>query len=260
MVDYPKEILPLDFFRRKINLDSPIIRNVGEFYVCRKIPKRIEEYFINDGRPGKIIDVDTCLGKHLLGLSMNLMGTPFKETDLPYRCFGSADKDWLGEYIDLDDYGDETENTQVGFPLYYSSKSIHRRSIPYDHKLGNKSEITSISADIKAIADIVVKKYPIDVHVEYELFLRHRPVNLNYWHVQMEIKVATDRDYKAFEKKKGWLMKMYRHNIFGILEKSYVIAPEIISLPRCISCYMSDICINSLSTFENSRTNLPLFS
>ena len=258
MPDYPKEILPLDFFRRKINFDSPIFSEMKEFFVCRKISKPIEKYFFDDGRPRKIIDIDTCLGKHLIGLSMNLMGTPFKESYLPYRCFGTAGKDWQGEYIALDDYIDDTDE-HIGFPLYYSSKSIHRRKIPYEHAVGNKAELDSISNSVKDIACLVVKKYPIDIAVEYELFIRHRPVNFNYWHVQMEIKVATDPDSKTFDKHKGWLMKMYRHSVFGILEKSYILDPVISPLPRCIACYLSGNCRAGLSNDHRHGNPMPLF-
>ena len=243
MVDYPEEILPSGFFVRKINFDSKLVKRLGEFFVCRRIERPIEDYLYDDGRRKKVLNVAECLGKNLIGLSMNLMGTPFKENHLPYRAVNEGNKDWDGRRVLLDDFSGHTDNKGYGYPLYYSSKSIHRQRIPYTHVIKNRDELNSISQNVKSVAGLVAKKYPINANVEYELFIKHCPKNLNYWHVQMEIKEASRSDDETFEKERGWLMKMYKHEIFGILEKEYVISPNIPTLPKCVACYFGDKCL-----------------
>lgn len=243
MEAYPEEIIPRHFFKKKLNLDY-IRQRYGDFYVCRRMESPMENYVSDLVDGTRILDVEECLGANFFRMSMNLMGASYNESHLRYHITKEASADWSGAQVSAEDFPEEMrKNEGVGYPLYYSSKSLHRRIFPHSHQGVKKDQHSSMAKYITEIALDKIKQYPIDISVHYELFVNHVPTNLNYWHVQLEVKPAGQNDSEIFTKAPGWLRRMYTHSVFDILEKEFVESPDITLLPaRCLSCSLEYHC------------------
>lgn len=245
------EVAPKSHYRARLNIDK-IAKNNGEFWVCRAIDAPLDTLVTH--MPGiKILDA-SCIPDKILGLSMNLTGYKFQKRHLNIRTKGEGQKMWDGKTIIYPIKDEHAEYSKFIHPLYYSSKKLHNRRFPASVHIQNADQAKSVAKLFRNLAEesFKGKGTETDVETPVVLFIEHVPTNLNYWHVQMEIKPegAENKD-KFTEKTSGTKSKWFKDILLQIksdvLTMDFVYDPEQVrhELSPCGICLLDTACNNT---------------
>lgn len=221
-VAYPKQILPCTDYLMPM-LIQQLNDEQGEFFVCRRIDKPVSNYVFDSINGRKQLDVD-CFGESVVRLSMNLMGGLFEASHLIYQQKGEGRKEWNGGNVCLADYVNCIVVMSSAWPLYYSSVSLHRRhfSTRLIFKKDEKGKYNSLKEAAKSMALDDFQGKDVCVDFVSEIFISHVPTNLNYWHVQMEVKPALEEDDSYFRNGKSWREDVYTQLLVDILSFDFM--------------------------------------
>lgn len=240
MSEYPEEILPQPHFSPQINLEK-VISKTDEFVVCRTIDIPLEDAIDEDEDGTEILDIDV-LGESIVGMSVNLMGGHFNVSHLKYY---TPHKYLAGQYWDgkreikLIDFVGQYEPQDNTYPLYYSSKAVHRQILPCELKNAPKDQLKRIKEVFKKSAEI----FKDNASVKCEIFVKHKPNNLNYWHSQIELKALGAADSECFKNKNSFREKIYVQLITDVFSRNFLkTLPNGLFIPVCAYCRLSSRC------------------
>lgn len=240
MSEYPEEILPQIHFSPTVDLEK-VISMTDEFVVCRTIGVPLENAISEDEDGSEILDIDV-LGDSIVGMSVNLMGGHFKEWHLKYHTPHKypSGRYWDGKSeIRLNDFEGQHEIKNDVYPLYYSSNAVHRQKVPFALKNRSKDQLKRISQVFKN-AQYIFKN---DANVDCEIFVSHKPNNLNYWHSQIELKPYGADDAECFKNSNSFRHEIYIQLLTDVLSRKFLkTLPAGISIPTCTYCRLSRRC------------------
>lgn len=240
MSEYPEEILPQPHFSPKLNLEKVVSLN-DEFIVCRTINIPLEDAITEDEDGTEILDLDV-LGDSIVGMSVNLLGGHFNESHLKYY---TPHKYPSGQYwdgrseINLIDFKGQHEIKKDAYPLYYSSRVVHRQQVPFGLRGLQKEQRKRINEVFKKSAHI----FNSDANITCEIFVDHRPNNLNYWHSQIELKPFNAADCECFRNNNSFRKGIYTQLMTDVLSRKFLkTLPSDLKIPICSYCRLSYRC------------------
>lgn len=240
MSEYPEEILPKTHFAPQINLET-VVSKSNEFVVCRSIDIPLEDAIVEDEDGSEILDLDV-LGDSIVGMSVNLMGGHFNESHLRYY---TPHKFLSGQYWDgkreikLIDFVGQYDNDKKAYPLYYSSKVVHRQVLPCELRNTRKEHLKRIREVFQKAAQI----FENNVNLNCEIFVNHKPNNLNYWHSQIELKPLGAQDSECFKNNNSFREKIYIQLLSDVFSRKFLkILPTGLTIPTCAYCRLSSRC------------------
>lgn len=230
-VVYPKQILPNEDFLNPLLIQELHDEQNG-FIMSRRIDKPVSDCSFPSTQGRRQLDID-CLGENIERLSMNLMGGAFMTNHLIFQQKGEGAKPWKGGIIRIEDFVSCIVVLPCGFPLYYSSNCLHRRHFCTNLTFAKneKGKYDSLRAAAKSLALTVFTGDEVKVDFESEIFIAHVPTNLNYWHVQMEVKPAFEKDDSYFKNGNSWREDVYVQLLTDILSFEFLedVTPSVVA-------------------------------
>lgn len=223
---YPEEILPKSTNVATIDIDG-VVSELNEVYVVRRISSPVEDNLIEGVDGERVLDID-CLDDSIVKLSVNLLGGRFTvASHLKWRQLSKGSKDWDKKSdIDINDYNGCHESLPSSHPLYYSSRSFHRNTenvtLTFTDSGAFSSYRSQLTEKAKEECMKAFKDYPYTFESVFEIFLKHSPNNLNYWHTQVEVKPELSEDEMSFKNNKSWRAEIYAQWVCDKLSKDYV--------------------------------------
>lgn len=240
MMNYPIEIIPKSYYSRRIDLEK-VLAHSGCFYVCRTVYSPIEDIISEDFDGNKILDID-AFKEHVVGLSVNMMGGHYNESHLVYftRMKHPSSEDWKGQTIKLTDFVGGFDRHPQAYPIYYSSEVLHRQPVRHSFFKPDKGRKQSLK---ESFGDSCDEIFGDEWRTQCEIFIAHKPTNLNYWHMQLEMKPALEDDDKSFKNDKAWRKDIYAQLISDILTKKFMLSlPASCRIVNCAYCGISTSC------------------
>jgi hypothetical protein len=185
---YPSKILPTPQFVHHMVMDE-LVLHLANLVVSRRIDSPENLIFNNLGK----LRTDVLSEKQILtpskipDMSLNIMGGAFLENHIPFRAVGPASENWDGKkYIFLLDYVKHIQPPAIkgGFcGLYINVSSIYNKNYPFE--CDNNTTARQIAQKLKISMPL---SGPLQVPCSFKI--DHVPTNLNYWHVQLTLKVS----------------------------------------------------------------------
>lgn len=175
---YPHSILPKTNYKSLIDIDE--LHSHQELVVLRRSSKSKEDSFNSVG----VLRNDIINERDIAGLSMNLMGSFFKEQYIKFAPTNNtkAVEKWPGlTKVHLSDFLTLYKTLPVVSPIYYSVSDLHNISIPY---------IKPNTKDIKDLLNNMNAKFEIsgsNLVASGKILVTHEPTYLNYWHVELHL-------------------------------------------------------------------------
>lgn len=183
-MEYPKEIIPSSRHKPPFPLQALEEKN-GAYEVCYRIIGGVKDNAYSDTLGGKTVLREECF-EHVVHMSINLMGGPFKPE---YVCFSQkkpGSDEWKGGDVCFDDYAASIELLKNATPIFYLSSILNQPELSVSVSFDNSESYKSFKNTMGG------EGWPdyfkgIRVNVPFYIRLEHVPTNLNYWHVQMEV-------------------------------------------------------------------------
>lgn len=220
---YPLEILPREGYKIDGFALDNIVTDYPEICISRRIDEDINEYIDNDeGRPH--LDTD-CFGEHYVHLSVNLMNSLFRNEHIKYRAKGEAGKPWKGQAISIEDYKAHIESQEDSTAVFYKVDSLHKHPFQAKQSLA-KDQYNAMREFLGKKAMEAFSGRTIAQEVEFVGYVSidHVPVNLNYWHCQVEI-YPKDIE-KQLQNNKSWREEIFTHVLNNILSYDFSTTAE----------------------------------
>lgn len=230
---YPKSILPLAKYNKTLDIDG-LLQVFPNLAVVRQITE--EE--------GDITKAST----DVVGLSMNLLGGRYEVSrHLPFLPKSEdAIKQWDGGDVDLNDYTVDCYSfTDPCFGAYFKVADIHNLMFPfrrtfnsqneredYETKINTQLKNMGLTLEERLVEAFVSKKDPVNIYSITKI--SHAPVQLNYWHITLEVLPLGSNEYvptidrkKSSVKSTAKLIKMHLDTVVSyILPQSYRLKRE----------------------------------
>lgn len=199
--DFPVSILP------KINyvsvLDLQSLLHDQTVYIVRRSDKSYNDTFNDLGK----LREDAITPKEIPFLSLNMLGGLFKPEHIRFRVLNNGSNPWNNnDFISIFDFLNDFTLVDNYCIVYIEANGIDSQSIPYlqpaTKDLTKEINIFFQHVDKPIISDGSYK-------LEGETKLLHDPINLNYWHLELNIldykqnpiKYKSSRYIEAFCKK-----------------------------------------------------------
>ncbi len=206
MPDYPKQILPHESYKDRMDVDK-IAEAEKDACVVRRVNEKpvIKEVF-----GVKLLDnCDILKHRDILDMSTNLLGGKYQNAYLPF--VDKTNRDWNGERLaDIEDVlQDESLWTYIDipfFPLMLRLSELHLHSFPYSRTFESQKLKKQFEEKYK-IVDFYTKG---DKGAEYSFTIRfhHSPTLLNYWHFEMKLYFSSDEVFPRKDAGRPWMKKI----------------------------------------------------
>ena len=185
-MEYPFELLPQPGFCVPFPFDC-LKKKYGGYAVCYRIEGTVDENCEAGGFNGHKVLKESCF-EHVVHLSMNLLGGAFKPEHVCFVQKKPGSNDWTkSEVINIEDYMDCIEKCEKATPIFYRNSVICQSYISIAIVFPDASAYKSFCQYYKKEKPLPPYKKGDSVDVIFETRIEHRPTNLNYWHVQMEV-------------------------------------------------------------------------
>jgi len=204
---YPIEILPKKNF--KIIAFNESLEVFNQCCVVRRSAKdtiedtfdeefgevQIHALFPSDNHNQSNVNVN-----HVIGYSMNLLGGYFLDKHLIYKVKSQGQESWEpNKEIYLEKFEECHTKVEVSIPIFFNFKPLNE--FQGKVKTHNKDVVKSIyktdkasnQKDFKQRLESALKEIKRGHEIPFKTYLRHVPVNLNYWHIQLEFEYPEDR-------------------------------------------------------------------
>jgi hypothetical protein len=232
---FPKEIIPKVGFLSKIPIDELIERQ--NLIVIRRVDKSSDETFNTIGT----LREDALIPKEIPFLSLNILGGAFKIHHSKYKINKDGMERWDGNRkIKLFQFRDSFTEIDNYTIIFMDTSKINNQNFPY-----NQPKSTEINKEIANFFKHVglPSLSGGEFNLEGKIKLLHDPLNLNYWHAELNI-----IDFK------GDSMKFKRSKY---IEK---LCSEIIVNIICINSYKAEPCITSIPKQYYIKKKAPLYN
>jgi hypothetical protein len=178
---YPLSILPKKHYVRQININK--LYEEIPLIVVRRSEKTQEKLFNKFG----ILREDAFSETDIPNMSINLLGGKFKSDYIRFNPTKEATKTWDGqEQIFYSKYHPLVQILSEVIPIFFDVINLHNLTFPYQR---NKDK------DVNKLIEKLALK-PVEIEGKYQFqgksVISHEPTQLNYWHVEFQIKDIED--------------------------------------------------------------------
>jgi hypothetical protein len=192
---YPYIILPKPSFVNPINFDT--LFQESDVILTRRVDLEIEEVY---DPVSETLKSSVFAKQDIPGMSLNILGGLFQVDFNQYKTTGTASDEWNNCPVYLTDYLKDYQIITSNFTsIYFKSSDLHHIDVPFIREQNHDS--IKFYASLNRTPDMINGKYQLNGN----LFLEHKPTNLNYWHAELAfIDVEghrVDRKIKASQKK-----------------------------------------------------------
>jgi hypothetical protein len=188
---YPNCILPKLNYKQILTFDE-ITKKQG-LLLLRRSELCFEDTFFKLGDKYLLKD-DAISLKRIPNLSTNLLGGHFEPKHSSFRVnlYTLASEKWNGSIVYLSEHLNSYSKVEEGCVIYLNANNIHSTVFPYNLK-SNVSHHKEIENFQEIFKDNILKNEMGEViELKGSACISHEPINLNYWHVEVNIK-----DYKG---------------------------------------------------------------
>jgi len=174
--NYPLSILPKKSYRHIIDIDNLLTE--GDFFLVRRSDKSVNETF----NELNILREDAILVKDVPGMSLNLLGGEFKSEHIMYSPKDNGSKRWKGERVYFFiDFKKSYVILSNPVHIYFPVKKLHGKTFPYYRGKDDHTKKIISALNLKPEQN---GKYKFTGSSR----ITHDPTNLNYWHIELELK------------------------------------------------------------------------
>jgi hypothetical protein len=214
---YPLEIIPKKGYLRTIDFQT-FPKDLNLVLIRRSNCLTQLETFTKLGT----LKEQAILKDQLPGMSLFLLGGFFKIEDIYFRQIKNGDLDWSGEKIFFCDLKKDYEKLNSAIPIYFNFKDIDEISFPYA-KVGDEAKKISKSLGLQTT--------PTDGKYKFNgtSSIKHVPVNLNYWHVELVLLDITKKPIKDL--RKDWSTSAVSQALGQIVSVAFEATPTIQKIP-----------------------------
>lgn len=207
-MDYPLELLPQPDFCVPFPLDV-LREKYGGYVVCYRIEGTVDENCELGGFNGHKVLKEGCF-EHIVHLSINLLGGSFKPEHVLFVQKKPGSNDWVtGEMVDFKDYQGCIDKCETATPIFYRDNVLCQPSISVSVIFNDKQAYKAFCQYFNEKSFPPFKKGE-PVWITFETRVEHRPTNLNYWHVQLE--VYPELKEETMDNDKGvWRSRVFDH-------------------------------------------------
>jgi hypothetical protein len=177
--DFPVSILPKFNYVSVIDIQS--LLNGQTVYVLRRSLKSFNDTFNDLGK----LREDAVTTKEIPFLSLNLLGGLFKPEHTRIRVLNNGVNRWKNnDFISIIDFLNDFTHIDNYSIVYIEANGVDGQTIPY-----TQTENKDLTKEINRFFEYIDK--PIISDGSYTLEgvtkLLHDPINLNYWHLELNI-------------------------------------------------------------------------
>lgn len=186
-LNYPFCILPNTSFKVEIDFNA-LISNHSIFVLRRSdLPQNETFHTFNNG--DFILNDDAIDNKRIPNLSVNLMGGFFKTIHSNFVPINNGTTGWKGEKVYLFEHLNDFRIDDINGTIFLNVNELHNKTIPYNLPSNDNlhKEIRKFEKTVGISNNIVSNVPPNEIELKGKIHFRHDPVNLNYWHVEMNI-------------------------------------------------------------------------
>ena len=186
-LNYPFCILPNTSFKVEIDFNA-LISNHTIFVLRRSdLPQNETFHTFNNG--DVILNDDAIDNKRIPNVSLNLLGVFFKTIHSIFVPINNGSIGWKGEKVYLFEHLNNFKIDDINGAIFINANELHNKTIPYNLPSNDNlhKEIRKFEKTVGISDNIVSNVPPNEIELKGKIYFRHDPVNLNYWHVEMNI-------------------------------------------------------------------------
>jgi hypothetical protein len=205
---YPKKILPKVKYLNAIDINEICNSHLITFIIRSDKPT---ENTFNDLENVRTDIFDPTKIAHL---SMNLLGGFFIEEHIKFRpkMHTTAVEKWKGERVFLSDLINDYEELKIYSPIFYNGIHLNNINVPFHFDLTDRHAKTIVR---KLLNKSEIEEKSFIAHGK--LYSIHDPTNINYWHLELEIKDFNDPPKVVTKIKNMQEQSVARHIINDVL-------------------------------------------
>ncbi|WP_143014006.1 hypothetical protein [Mucilaginibacter sp. OK268] len=163
----------------------------NNFILTRRVDKPIHDIYDQEM---DLLRSSTFNNSDVPGMSLNMLGGKFIPEYNKFKTKAKGSEYWTSQYVWLCEYIKDYEIIEHSFTnIYFQSEDLHKLDIPFTREINRDSKRLYVSLNIDPTT--VGDKYKDNG----QLFLKHCPTNLNYWHAEIAL---TDIDEKELNRNK----------------------------------------------------------
>jgi hypothetical protein len=177
--DFPVSILPKLNYVSIIDIQS--LLNGQTVYILRRSDKSFNDTFNDLGK----LREDAITPKEIPFLSLNMLGGLFKPEHTKFKVLNNGMSRWKNnDYISIIDFLNDFTRIDNYCIVYIEANGIDSQSIPYD-----QTATKDLTKEINRFFEHIDKPIISDgsYKLEGKTKLLHDPINLNYWHLELNI-------------------------------------------------------------------------
>lgn len=184
-MEYPIELLPQPGFCVPFPL-ACLKEECGGYVVCYRIKGTVDDNCEPGGFNGHKVLNEKCF-EHVVHLSMNLLGGPFKPEHVRFIQKTPGSNNWaVDEKVSFMDYQGCVEECATATPIFYRDNVLCQPSISVQVIFNDKQAYKAFCRYFSE-SSFPQFKNGVSVWATFETRIEHRPTKLNYWHVQLEV-------------------------------------------------------------------------
>lgn len=187
--EYPIGLVPLPKYLQMIDLSS-IIDASCPLFVGRRMngdPQGFVE--IDDDLYLMPNEISQELSGHVPDMSMNMLTSISKVDYLKWQQIKSASDSWDGSEIKVQDYNDCVSFISSSYAIIYKASNLHNINIPYKKSFNSMKEYQEGKQYVDYVEKLIDKNFQKSNEYDFTAIskLEHKPTNMNYWHVTLDI-------------------------------------------------------------------------
>lgn len=222
--DFPISIIPKFYYKSLIDIES-LLRS-QTIYVIRRSDMSSEDTFNELG----VLRNDAIKPREIPFLSLNILGGNFKVDHSKFRILNKGIERWRNrEIISIADFLEDYTILDDYSLVYIEANGVNGQVIPY-----NQNYTKELKKEVDKFFQFVEKPKIIDEsHYLFkgETKLLHDPINLNYWHMELNV---FDFKGEAIKYKKSKYIENFCNKVITdiICANSFQELPEISEIPK----------------------------
>lgn len=183
VLSYPPALLPCTLFVKEISKLGRIYKS-GMYYTQRRTECTEEECVDKFGNvTEKALGIEWTDRDPIIGMSVNILGSPHLPEHGKWRQFGQGSKYWDGLDVDLNQYHDCYNYDDKRGAVYLNATILEGLPIPHEIKFADRVGYEKY----KGIPGIYGENFSRDKSYLVTGYISHlhRPTFLNYWHAEI---------------------------------------------------------------------------
>lgn len=188
-VVYPIGLVPLPEYLQMIALSS-IIDASCPLFVGRRMEGSPQGFVEIDDDLYLIPDeISQTLTAHVPDMSMNMLTNISRVDDLKWQQIKSASDSWEGNEVNVDDFRDCVSIVSPSYAIIYKASNLHHINIPYKKSFNSMKEYQEGKKYVDNVEKLIDKNFQKSNEYDFTAIskLEHKPTNMNYWHVTLDI-------------------------------------------------------------------------